>query len=222
MRSSARRAAKATHLRDSNNGGYDFVADPDLDWRETPVFWRASLAADVACFCECPEPLGKALPAIDIVQRAQHLRRASDGLYLSWEAGDQGVILAPARLHHPVAAVCPINRAMARRYEAAERLWRMTQGQACPHPARPSRHRRSQLALALRALHGRLAGASHRQVATALFGEDVVPPGAAWKTSDIRSRTIRLTNAGIRLSGGGYRALLGGGSDFAPPQIRTP
>jgi len=201
----------------STNGGCDFVGNPDLDWRETPVFWQAKLAADVACFCECPEHLGKALPAIQIAQLAQHSRRASDGLYLSWEAGDQGLILAPASLCDPVAAVCPANRSMARRYEAAERLWRMAQGQAGTRPTRPSRHRRSQLALALRALHGRLAGASHRQVATALFGEDVVPPGPAWKTSDIRSRVIRLANTGVRLSGGGYRALLGGGSEFSPP-----
>lgn len=202
--------------RNSTNGGCDFVADPDRDWREAPVFWQASWAADVACFCECPEPFGTAIPAIELAKRAQHWRRAADGLYLSWEAGDEALILAPASVHQPVAAICPFNGSMARRYEATDRLWRKVHGQSCPRPKRPSPHRRRELTLALRALHGRLAGASHRQVATALFGEDVVPPGSAWKASDIRSRTIRLTNAGLRLSGGGYLALLGGGSDIAP------
>lgn len=68
--------------------------------------------------------------------------------------------------------------------------------------------RRRRLLLALRALDGRIEAASYRDLAAGLFGAARVPVGAAWKTHDLRSRTMRLFADAVRLRDGGYRALL--------------
>jgi hypothetical protein len=69
--------------------------------------------------------------------------------------------------------------------------------------------RRKRLIVGLRALDGRAAGASYRVLAAGLFGADRVPAGAAWKTHDLRSRTMRLVADATTLMRGGYRELAG-------------
>jgi hypothetical protein len=71
-----------------------------------------------------------------------------------------------------------------------------------------TQQRRHRLGLALRALDGRLAGASYRVIAAGLFGDARVPPGPGWRTHDLRDRTIRLVRAGMELMQGGYLDLL--------------
>lgn len=68
----------------------------------------------------------------------------------------------------------------------------------------------------LRALDGRLAGASYRTIADELLGPPSLVTPAAWKTSSLRGRAIRLVAAGRRLMEGGYRDLL------KPPRRRSP
>ncbi|MCK1325372.1 Flp pilus assembly complex ATPase component TadA [Bradyrhizobium sp. 156] len=63
------------------------------------------------------------------------------------------------------------------------------------------------LILALRAVDGSLEGNSYREIAQGLFGKHRIPD-RGWKTDHLRSRTIRLVRAGLRLMRGGYRALL--------------
>ena len=89
------------------------------------------------------------------------------------------------------------------------RFWRL----ARDHPSRPSPlrltpHQRQRFALTLRALDGHLAGERYRPIARGLFGAARVPSGRAWKTHDLRDRTIRLVRAGLALMRGGYRNLL--------------
>ena len=50
-------------------------------------------------------------------------------------------------------------------------------------------------------------GASYRVIAEELFGRRRIPE-RAWKTHELRSRTIRLVQAGLALMRGGYRAVL--------------
>jgi len=52
-----------------------------------------------------------------------------------------------------------------------------------------------------------LAGATYRNIAEALFGEKRIPD-RAWKTHDLRNRTVRLVQSGLALMHGGYRKLL--------------
>jgi hypothetical protein len=63
------------------------------------------------------------------------------------------------------------------------------------------------LALVLRALDARIEGNSYRAIAEGLFGIRRIPE-RAWKSDDLRNRTIRLVQTGLDLMRGGYRELL--------------
>ncbi|WP_247409438.1 DUF2285 domain-containing protein [Bradyrhizobium sp. 150] len=63
------------------------------------------------------------------------------------------------------------------------------------------------LSAAIRALDARSARSSYRTVAEALFGKKRIPD-RAWKTHDLRNRTVRLVKGGLTLVRGGYRKLL--------------
>ncbi|WP_235884850.1 DUF2285 domain-containing protein [Bradyrhizobium frederickii] len=95
----------------------------------------------------------------------------------------------------------------ARAY-AARRLWRAMSGRA-PGPAfhKLSKQRRERLSAAIRALDAHSAGGSYRVIAEGLFGKRRIPDHA-WKTHDLRNRTIRLVQGGLTLMRGGYRKLL--------------
>ncbi len=105
-------------------------------------------------------------------------------------------------------AELPLDGDFDARAHAARRLWRALNGRA-PGPAfhELSVQRRERLALALRALDGRMEGATYRATAEALFGATRIPE-RSWKTHDLRNRTIRLVQSGFALMRGGYRALL--------------
>ena len=95
----------------------------------------------------------------------------------------------------------------ARAY-AARRLWRALNGRAPGPPFHAlSAQRRQRLTLALRALDVRLDGGTYRLVAEVVFGAKRIPE-RAWKTHDLRNRTIRLIQTGLGLMRGGYRDLL--------------
>lgn len=106
------------------------------------------------------------------------------------------------------SAELPFDADFEIRAYASHRLWRAING----HPPGPPYHQlspqqRERLTLALRALDGYMDGASYRVIAEVLFGKQRLP-GRGWKTHDLRSRTIRLVQAGRSLVRGGYRALL--------------
>ena len=67
--------------------------------------------------------------------------------------------------------------------------------------------RRQRLALVLRALDACNEDRNYRAIAEGLFGKDRIPE-RAWKTHDLRNRTIRLVQRGLALMRGGYRELL--------------
>lgn len=86
-------------------------------------------------------------------------------------------------------------------------LWHVLQGRAQPD-VRLTALQRRRLVLALRAHDGHGDGHSYRDIAIGLFGAARVPRGAAWKSHDLRARTMRLVADAIALRDGGYRALL--------------
>ena len=102
----------------------------------------------------------------------------------------------------------PLDLLFEQRASAAVRVWRVLLGRPPgPNPAALSKTRQDRLLLALRALDGRLEGASHREIAQVLFGAPEIS-GRAWKTHDLRDRTFRLVRFGFDMMGGGYRSLL--------------
>ena len=108
----------------------------------------------------------------------------------------------------PPAVLLPLDQLFEIRAAAAIRLWRgLTGRNPGPNPAALSKARRDRLILALRALDGRLDGASYREIAAALFGAGGVPE-RDWKSHELRDRTIRLVRFGLDMMRGGYRRLL--------------
>ena len=91
---------------------------------------------------------------------------------------------------------------------AADLFWRSLIARlvdAEPHDL--THQRRTRLTQSLRALDASLDGCTYRVTAEALCGINRIPD-QAWKTHDLRSRTIRLVQSGLALMRGGYRKLL--------------
>jgi hypothetical protein len=108
----------------------------------------------------------------------------------------------------PTAVLLPFDGLFEVRVVAALRLWRALNGRRPgPNPAALSEARRNRLVLALRALDGRLDGATHREIAVALFGANAVPE-RDWISHELRDRTARLVRLGVAMMNGGYRRLL--------------
>lgn len=107
------------------------------------------------------------------------------------------------------AAVLPLDALFPIRVAAALRVWRALYGRPPgPDPQALPPTRRTRLVLALRALDGRQANASYRQIADGLFGPLSLRGDADWNSHDLRDRTIRLARLGEELMRGGYRRLL--------------
>jgi hypothetical protein len=102
----------------------------------------------------------------------------------------------------------PIDSSFELRAQAAQSLWRGLSGRS-PSPLLPNQspQQRQRFALVLRALDGRNEGKTYRAIAEGLFGKKRIPE-RAWKTHDLRNRTIRLVQRGLALMRGGYRELL--------------
>ncbi|MEY9590941.1 hypothetical protein ABIA06_003232 [Bradyrhizobium yuanmingense] len=94
------------------------------------------------------------------------------------------------------------------RLQAARRFWLALEHRPLGTPPLdlPALKRRD-LILALRALDGWQEGNNYRQIAQGLFGSHRIAE-RGWKTSDLRSRTIRLVKLGRRLMRLRCRALL--------------
>lgn len=148
-------------------------------------------------------------PLLDFA--AGHVCRAADGWHAVLRIGSVEHRIwskQPLTAGAHYAAELPLDNSFEARAHAATRLWRAMNGRA-PGPAfhRLSKQRRERLCAALRAVAAYFAGATYRSIAEALFGEKRIPD-RAWKTHDLRSRTIRLVRSGLALVRGGYRKLL--------------
>jgi len=107
-----------------------------------------------------------------------------------------------------LAAAVPLDADLPQRVGALMRLWRRLVAGAGEPAGALTAQRRRRLVETLRALDAHLEGATTREVAGGLFGEERLPTGAEWKSHDLRSRAKRLIAAGRALMNGGYRALL--------------
>ncbi|MET4177362.1 hypothetical protein ABIB99_008486 [Bradyrhizobium sp. LA6.1] len=142
---------------------------------------------------------------------AGQMRRASDGWHVILRVGavEHRVWLRePPTLGANYAAELPFDGDFDAHAYAARRLWRALNGRtpgAAFHEL--SRQRRERLSVAIRALDARDAGSTYRAIAETMFGKTRIPD-RAWKTHDLRNRTIRLVQSGLALMRGGYRDLL--------------
>ena len=139
------------------------------------------------------------------------LRRASDGWHAVVRLGETTHRLwlrEPPTEATLLILELPLDAEFDVRSRAAHRLWSALGGRR-PGPSLPalSAQRRQRITLAIRALDGRAERNSYRAIAEALFGKSRIPDHA-WKTHDLRNRTIRLVQSGLALMRGSYRALL--------------
>jgi len=191
-------------------GGYDFAVDPNLPGGEAPLFWSPHLDPSVVILTAAPTTFTSAHDVSDL--EPSFRRVSTDGDHQIARDHHQRhrlVLTGGAAAATPVAAVIPLDANFVLRAQAALRLWRTVTGQSRDHPQQAlTPHRHQRLVLALRALDGRSAAASYRELAQGLFGNARVPVGPSWKTHDLRDRTIRLVRTGMKLMQGEYLDLL--------------
>jgi hypothetical protein len=191
-------------------GGCPFAVDPEQKADEAAVVWLPRLDTSVVVLAPAPVSFGGAqtIGALSLSVR----ETTSDGRYILVDQGGRRMSLVLQNGmsgRSAAAALIPLDGRFPARIEAALQLWRALNGHRAPHRIDPlTRQRRQRLMLSLRALDGRLAGHAYRSIAAGLFGDARVPKGPAWKTDDLRDRTIRLVRSGTKLMRGGYLDLL--------------
>jgi hypothetical protein len=127
-------------------------------------------------------------------------------------SGDHHLWLCDVRAGRKLAALVPLDDDFRVRVLSLIRFQRHLTGRSSgplPKTWQITRRHRQRLTLMVRALDGRLANASYREIADALYGAEAVAR-YAWKTSSIRGQTIRLVKDAIGMMRGGYRKLLRG------------
>jgi hypothetical protein len=138
------------------------------------------------------------------------LRQTTDGWHAVLRFGDatHRVWMKELPAGASQAIALPMDSSFELRAQAAQSLVRTLSGRSpCPPPSDLPSQRRRRFALVLRALDGRNEGKTYRAIAEGLFGKKRIPE-RAWKTHDLRNRTIRLVQRGLALMRGGYRELL--------------
>lgn len=106
-----------------------------------------------------------------------------------------------------IAALVPIDAEGFDRIEAIERLLRSLLGRPVPDDTRLTPQQKRRHRQMLQATDGRMNGASIREIAGVLFGEDRIA-AEHWPTSSLRVTTSVLIRDGMAMIDGGYRTLL--------------
>ena len=196
--------------RSKGDGASAFVTDPAGSSQDQAIFWAPEVLPTIIPIVQSTAASnGNTLGLAEM--SAGEFRLASDG----WH-----VLLRIHGLEHRLwlreplvagssyAAELPLDVDFEIRAHAARRLWRALNGRATgPAFHELTSQRRQRLALVLRALDASIEGNSYRAIAEVLFGAKRIPE-RAWKTHDLRNRTIRLVQSGFALMRGGYRELL--------------
>ncbi len=176
------------------------------------MFWAPEALPTVVPVSQAlPSSLGTSLPLDLNALSGGEIRHAPDGWHalLRMHGAEHRLWLKEPPLTTSTYAVeLPLDGDFEMRAHAARRLWRELNGKPPGPPFHAlSSQRRQRLALALRALDARMDGNTYRVIADVLFGAKRIPE-RAWKTHDLRNRTIRLVQSGFALMRGGYRELL--------------
>lgn len=186
------------------------MTDPAGSSQDQAIFWAPeALPTIIPIVQSTAASNGNALGLAEM--SAGEIRQATDGWHVLLRI--RGLehrlwLREPLVAGSPYAAALPLDVDFEIRAHAARRLWRALNGRATgPAFHELSPQRRQRLALVLRALDGRVEGNSYREIAEVLFGTRRIPE-RAWKTHDLRNRTIRLVQSGFALMRGGYRELL--------------
>lgn len=189
---------------------------PERDARSANLFWHRSFSREVLpIIATKPKPAHHhAKLSLDglhcriIIQAGragqQHILFAEDGRFLQLEVNGLQAI-ETARL---TTEIVLSPRLVAARVQALERFADMiTHRRLRASLYRPER-RAARWMMALQAFDAMQAGASHRQIAGALFGEATVREDWSGRSDYLRLRVQRLLRFAERLVKGGYPDLL--------------
>jgi hypothetical protein len=197
------------------NGGCDFLLDPDRSASETAIFWRPEFVASVLMLEAAPAVFRTArrLEQLDLTDATLHAHR-DDGsaIILADPDGDHYLIADAISPAQPLAVLIPLDDSFHIRAEAALRFQRRLFGRAAgplPRALTLTPRHRLRLVRMVRALDGRSAGATYREIAWVLFNRQW-QSATEWKTSSIRAQTIRLVKDAHTMMRGGYLRLLAG------------
>lgn len=195
--------------------GLAFRLPPELPAAEASVLWRPELLPHSVIVVPAPDGFDgvRRFRLADLSPWSVEFRQSRDlHVMLKDAAGAQQLWLRDLRPGQSMAVLIPLDEHIPLRFRGLSRLQRRLAGEAvAPAPkdwALTTRLRR-RLVLMVRALDGHMAQATYREIAAALYGHDVVAR-YSWKTSSIRSQTIRLVKDAIATMKGGYRRLLCG------------
>jgi len=182
-------------------GEYDFAEDI-----ERAPTWTPYALPSIVCLAELPSKRAnpafqlppKAMRALSALSAGEHVIRVS-GITLRLQIPSSGI--------KTYAVLLPLDQLFDLRIAAALDVWRWLNGRQPAAIQMMPLSQRKRLVLALRALDGRFAKASYREIARILFGLGDAAD-SAWKGHDLRDRTIRLARRGTNLMCGGYKRLL--------------
>jgi hypothetical protein len=188
-------------------GGCDF-AKRTLDAANLPIPWTMTALPAVV-------PLTLASTEFDLsrthpVKFQPHwtVARTDDELQLLCNGSTFRVHTLGELDGRTVCAVLPLDALFEARVKSVRRLWLAANGRnSGPDPSALSKTQRDRLVKGLRALDGRLEGATYREIAASVLRTHRVPDHG-WKTHDLRDRTIRLCKSAVNLMQGDYRQLL--------------
>lgn len=190
-------------MRSPGAGGYFY---PTIN-HPSEAIWTAEALPSVIALTRLPPELGNPKFKPKALSLDPTLAAHGDDCVIE-RLGARMRVHLDSRGADPPAVLLPFDGLFEIRVAAALRLWRALNGrQPGPNPAALSAMRRNRFTIALRALDGRLDGATHRQIAAALFGADAVLE-RDWISHELRDRTARLVRLGVAMMNGGYRRLL--------------
>jgi hypothetical protein len=195
-----------------SDGGLLFAADPSQPFDIQAIFWAPEVLPTVLAIGGARSLSVAGAYDLDLSKLpGDELQRGSDGWHAVVRLGGTTHRLWLRELPTEASSLVvelPLDGDFDVRSHAARRLWAALGARALG-PSLPalSVERRRRLTLAIRAADGRTEGNSYRAIAEVLFGKNRIPE-RAWKTHDLRNRTIRLVHSGFALMRDGYRALL--------------
>ena len=136
-------------------------------------------------------------------------RRAQDGLHHLLDPGLQVrlQLLQEDPDAEALVAIVPLNQDGFARLDAIYRLLAQLHGRTIPADRRLTRQKRLRAKRMLRAYDGRIAGASQREIAEAIFRLSRVSRDE-WQSAPERFSVMALLRDARKMVEGGYRALL--------------
>jgi hypothetical protein len=197
--------------------GASFFSDPpELDAASAAVWWDPRACPHVlplvACRCRAGD-VARAFRLSDIPCRTRLLLGSDGQQHLLFRDAERALQLtvSGASLLEPVhllteALVGPHVRPA--RLAALQAFNQVCQHGRIPSSRLPDASHRRRSRLVLQALDGWLAGATQRQIATALFGAARVDADWGDPRGHLRDRVRRAIRRGRALMEGGYRSLL--------------